>query len=57
MKGYLAYQLIDQVESTKLTQRESIFFSFPINLLNSVIKKVLQGKLLERMEEIKAIIM
>jgi hypothetical protein len=56
MKGYLAYQFIDNEESTTLIQRERIFFSFPINLLNLVIKKVLLRKLLERLEEIKTIL-
>jgi len=53
MKGHLAYQFIDNDGSTKLVQREKIFFSFPISLLNPVIKKVLNRKLLERLEEIK----
>ena len=53
MKGHLAYQFIDIEGSTKLIQRERIFFSFPINLINPVIKKVLHRKLLERLEEIK----
>ena len=56
MKGYLAYQFIDNNSSTKLIQRESIYFSFPVNLLNPVIRKVLQRKLLERLEEIKSIL-
>ena len=53
MKGHLAYQFIVIDGSTKLIQRERIFFSFPINLINPVIKKVLHRKLLERLEEIK----
>jgi len=53
MKGYLAYQFIDQGESTKLIQRESIFFSFPLNLINPILKKSLHRKLMERLEEIK----
>ena len=56
MKGHLAYQFIDSDGSTKLIQREKIFFSFPINLLNFVIKKVLHRKLLERIEEIKTVL-
>ena len=53
MKGHLAYQFIDQGEATKLIQRESIFFSFPLNLINPIIKKILHRKLIERLEEIK----
>jgi hypothetical protein len=53
MKGYLAYQFIDQGKFTKLIQRESIFFTFPLNLINPIIKKVLHRKLTERLEEIK----
>ena len=53
MRGYLAYQFIDQGDSTKLIQQESIFFSFPLNLINPIIKKVLHRKLIERLEEIK----
>ena len=56
MKGHLAYQFIDIDGSTKLVQRERIFFSFPINLLNPIIKKILHRKLLERLEEIKLVL-
>lgn len=56
MKGHLAYQLIGNNSSTKLIQRESIYISFPLNLFNPLIKKVLQRKLVERLIEIKAIL-
>lgn len=54
MKGHLAYQFIDDNGSTKLIQRESIYFSFPLSILNPIIKMVLHRKLIERLEEIKA---
>jgi len=54
MKGHLAYQFIDKGGSTKLIQRERIYFTFPLNLFNPIIKKVLHRKLVERLEEIKA---
>ena len=54
MRGHLAYQFIDKDGSTELIQRESIFFTFPLNLLNPIIKKVFQRKLFERLVEIKA---
>jgi hypothetical protein len=41
MKGHLAYQFIDDNKSTKLIQRERIFFSFPLNLLNLLIRNVI----------------
>jgi hypothetical protein len=53
MQGHLAYQFIDVDGSAKLMQRERISFSFPINLLSPIIKKVLHRKLAERLEEIK----
>ena len=53
MKGHLAYQFVDQGGSTKLIQRESIFFSFPINLLYPIIKKMLYRKLVERLDELR----
>jgi len=53
MKGNLAYQFIDHGGYTELIQRESIFFGFPLNLLNPIIKKLLHRKLIERLEEIK----
>lgn len=54
MKGHLAYQFIDKGGSTELIQRERIFFNFPLNLFNPIIKNVLYQKLVERLEEIKA---
>ncbi len=54
MSGHLAYQFIDKDGSTQLIQRESIFFTFPLNLFNPIIKNVLHRKLAERLEEIKA---
>jgi hypothetical protein len=56
MKGHLAYQFIGNNSSTKLIQRESIYISFPLNLINPLIKKVLQRKLVGRLIEIKAIL-
>ena len=54
MRGHLAYQFIDKNGSTELIQRESIFFTFPLNLTDPIIKKVLHRKLMERLEDIKA---
>ena len=42
MKGHLAYQFIDKDGSTELIQRESIFFTFPLNLITPVIKPIKQ---------------
>ncbi|MDW7739089.1 MAG: hypothetical protein SCJ97_03380 [Bacillota bacterium] len=53
MKGHLAYQFIDNNGTTELIQRESIFFAFPLNLLNPIIKRIFGQKILERLEEIK----
>ena len=39
MKGYLACQLINRDGSTDLVQRESIFFSFLLNLINRIKKR------------------
>ena len=54
MRGYLAYQFINKNDSTELIQKENIVFTFPINLMNPIIKKVLHRKLVERLEEIKS---
>jgi len=56
MQGHLAYQFFDYGGSTKLIQRESIYFSFPINLLYPIIRQVLHRKLSERLKEIKIIL-
>jgi hypothetical protein len=54
MRGYLSYQFLDKNGSTELIQKENIVFTFPFNLLNPIIKKVLQRKLVERLKEIKS---
>jgi hypothetical protein len=54
MKGHLAYQFIDNDGYTKLLQREIIYFSFPLSMLNPITNKVLHRKLIERLKEIKA---
>jgi hypothetical protein len=56
MQGHLAYQFIDYDGSTKLIQRENIYFSFPINLLFPIIRQVLYRKLFARLKEIKKIL-
>jgi hypothetical protein len=56
MRGYLAYQFINNNGSTELIQKENIVFTFPFNLLNPITRKFLLRKLVERLEEIKTIL-
>lgn len=53
MTGHLAYRFINEGDVTELIQYEEIYFRFPFNLLNPIIKQVLGQKLLARFEEIK----
>jgi hypothetical protein len=53
MKGHLAYQFLKRGTYTELIQRQKIEFIFPLNLLDPLIKKILQRKLVNRLNEIK----
>lgn len=56
MEGHLSYQFLAEDGGTRLIQRESLHCRGPLRLFQSAVRLALDGRLRERLNDIKAVL-